>query len=108
NAAAVDRRIRVRDEVIDRSHVQALQRCADAYISLHRSEGFGLGLAECMRIGKPVIATAWSGNMDFMSDDNSCLVDYRLVPVGEGEYRIMLGNAGPSRMSNALRATCGG
>lgn len=86
NAAAVDRRIRVRDEVIDRSHMQALQRCADAYISLHRSEGFGLGLAECMRLGKPVIATAWSGNMDFMNDDNSCLVDYRLVPVGEGEY----------------------
>ena len=76
----------IRDEVIDRSHVQALQRCADAYVSLHRAEGFGLGLAESMRIGKPVIATAWSGNMDFMNHDNSCLVDYRLVPVGEGEY----------------------
>ena len=86
NAAAADRRIRVRDEVIDRSHMQALQRCSDAYISLHRSEGFGLGLAECMRVGKPVIATAWSGNMDFMNEQNSCLVDYRLVPVGEGEY----------------------
>ena len=86
NAAAVDQRITVRDEVIDRAHVQALQRCVDAYVSLHRSEGFGLGLAECMRLGKPVIATAWSGNMDFMNDDNSCLVDYRLVPVGEGEY----------------------
>lgn len=86
NAAAGDRRILVHDEVIDRSHVQALQRCADAYVSLHRAEGFGLGLAECMRLGKPVIATAWSGNMEFMTPDNSCLVDYRLVPVGEGEY----------------------
>jgi len=86
NVAAGDRRILVRDEVIDRSDVHALQRCADAYVSLHRAEGFGLGLAECMRQGKPVIATAWSGNMEFMTPDNSCLVDYRLVPVGEGEY----------------------
>lgn len=86
SAASADRRIIVRDEVIDRSDLGALQRCADAYISLHRAEGFGLGLAECMRLGKPVIATAWSGNMDFMTSDNSCLVDYELVAVGEGEY----------------------
>ena len=85
-AASMDRRIIIRDEVIDRSHVQALQRCVNAYISLHRAEGFGLGLAECMRLGKPVIATAWSGNMDFMTRDNSCLVDYNLVPLREGEY----------------------
>ncbi len=85
-SAATDGRILVRDEVICRSDVQALQRCVDAYVSLHRAEGFGLGLAECMRLGKPVIATAWSGNMEFMTPDNSCLVDYQLVPVGEGEY----------------------
>ena len=86
NAAAGDQRILVRDEVIDRCDVQALQRCVDAYVSLHRAEGFGLGLAECMRQGKPVIATAWSGNMEFMTPDNSCLVNYRLVPVRQGEY----------------------
>ena len=85
-AAAGDPRIMVRDEVIGRGDVEALQRCVDAYVSLHRAEGFGLGLAECMRLGKPVIATAWSGNVDFMTADNSCLVDYRLVPVSEGEY----------------------
>ncbi|KAA0072043.1 glycosyltransferase [Rhodanobacter sp. T12-5] len=85
-AAVGDPRIMVRDEVIGRGDVAALQRCVDAYVSLHRAEGFGLGLAECMRLGKPVIATAWSGNMDFMTADNSCLVDYQLVPVGEGEY----------------------
>jgi hypothetical protein len=39
-----------------------------------------------MRLGKPVIATAWSGNMEYMTPDNSCLVDYRLIPVNEGEY----------------------
>lgn len=86
NAAAKDRRVIVRDEVIDRAHVAALQRCCDAYVSLHRAEGFGLGLAECMALGKPVIGTAWSGNLDFMNEQNSCLVDYRLLPVARGEY----------------------
>ena len=85
-AAGADKRIIVRDEIIDRGDLGALQRCADAYVSLHRAEGFGLGLAECMYLGKPVIATAWSGNMDFMTPDNSCLVDCQLVAVGEGEY----------------------
>jgi glycosyltransferase involved in cell wall biosynthesis len=86
NAAGNSPRIVIRDEVIDRPDVQALQRCADAYVSMHRAEGFGLGLAECMSLGKPVIATAWSGNLEFMTADNSCLVDYRLVPVNQGEY----------------------
>lgn len=85
-AAESDARIILRDEVIERHHLHALQRCADAYVSLHRSEGFGLGLAECMRLGKPVIATAWSGNMEFMTTENSCLVGFRMVPVAEGEY----------------------
>lgn len=86
NAAAADRRILVRDQVIDASHLQALQRTCDAYVSLHRAEGFGLGLAECMALGKPVIATAWSGNLEFMDADNSRLVDYTLVPVLDGQY----------------------
>lgn len=86
NAAARDARIIVRDQIIDRVHLNALQRCVDAYVSLHRAEGFGLGLAECMAIGKPVIATGWSGNTDFMNESNSCLVGFRLVPVGENEY----------------------
>lgn len=86
NAVAGDRRILVRDEVIGRKEFQALQKCVDAYVSLHRAEGFGLGIAECMHMGKPVIATGWSGNMEYMTAGNSCLVDYELIPVGEGEY----------------------
>jgi len=85
-AAAGDPRIVIRDEVIDRAHVRALQRCCDAFVSLHRAEGFGLGLAECMELGKPVIGTRWSGNLEFMDEDNSRLVDYTLVPVREGQY----------------------
>ncbi len=86
NAAAADRRIVVRDDMLERSDLQALHRCADVHVSLHRSEGFGLGMAEAMCMGKPVIATAYSGNLEFMEQANSCLVDYRMVPVGEGEY----------------------
>lgn len=81
-----DDRILIRDEVIEREHLSALHRCCDAYVSLHRAEGFGMGLAECMALGKPVIATAWSGNMEFMDAESVALVDYTLVPLTEGEY----------------------
>lgn len=91
DAAGDDSRILIRDDIIDRSHVAALQRCADAYVSLHRAEGFGLGMAECMRLGKPVIATGWSGNLEFMTAANSCLVNYTLVEVAPGEYLHHLG-----------------
>ena len=59
---------------------ERLLDAADILLSLHRSEGFGLPLATAMLRGKPVIATAWSGNLDFMSDDSACLVPARLVP----------------------------
>ena len=85
-AAAGDPRIVIRDDIIDGAHVRALQRCCDAYVSLHRAEGFGLGLAEMMLAGKPVIATGWSGNLEFMGDDNSCLVGHTMVKVADGEY----------------------
>ena len=62
---------------------------ADSYISLHRSEGFGLTLAEAMMLGKPVIGTAYSGNVDFMSEDDSFLVPYKLITIGQthGPYK---------------------
>ena len=53
----------------------------DIVLSLHRSEGFGLVPAEAMQLGKPVVATGWSGNMDFMNERNSVPVSFRLVPV---------------------------
>jgi glycosyltransferase involved in cell wall biosynthesis len=58
----------------------ALTGCADIVLSLHRGEGFGLVLAEAMLLGKPVIATGWSGNTDFMDGSNAALVPYRLIP----------------------------
>jgi glycosyltransferase involved in cell wall biosynthesis/SAM-dependent methyltransferase len=56
----------------------------DCYVSLHRSEGTGISLAEAMALGKPVIATAYSGNLDFMTEKNSYLVDYVMTEVPDG------------------------
>ncbi|MSR68021.1 glycosyltransferase [Candidatus Peribacteria bacterium] len=66
-----------------------LLRCCDAYVSLHRTEGFGLAMAEAMFLGKPVIATNYSGNTDFMTRENSILIDYSLLPLDRdyGPYR---------------------
>jgi glycosyltransferase involved in cell wall biosynthesis len=82
--------IRILDRRMSRGDVWALIRAADAFISLHRAEGFGLALAEAMRLGVPVVATGWSGNMDFMTRDNSMLVDYTLVPAHDsaGVYSV--------------------
>ena len=59
-----------------------MQECL-AYVSLHRSEGFGFTLAEAMVRGKPVIATAYSGNLDFMADDTALLVPWTPRRVGK-------------------------
>jgi glycosyltransferase involved in cell wall biosynthesis len=61
--------------------VLSLHGAADVFVSLHRSEGLGLGMLESMRLGVPVIATAWSGNMSFMDQCCAQLVRYRLVEV---------------------------
>ncbi|MGE5516366.1 MAG: glycosyltransferase [Bacteroidota bacterium] len=80
------------DEVADDSNVTvvnhalgsdediALLTSADVVLSLHRCEAIGMHLAEAMAQGKPLIATAYSGNMDFMTDDNSIPVDFALIP----------------------------
>jgi glycosyltransferase involved in cell wall biosynthesis len=65
---------RLIDHYLDRASLAALFHACDNYVSLHRSEGFGLTIAEAMSIGKAVVATGWSGNLDFMTPANSCLV----------------------------------
>ncbi|NOU98348.1 glycosyltransferase [Paenibacillus sp. LMG 31456] len=76
-------------EILDRDKVDVLINSSDCFMSLHRSEGFGLVLAEAMYLGKPVIGTNWSGNTDFMNADNSCLVNYSLAQLGRdlGPYK---------------------
>jgi len=77
--------IRLVEGMLPEADMAGLMAAADIVISLHRSEGFGLVPAQAMALGKPVIATAWSGNLDFMSKNNSALVSYSLIPVHDPE-----------------------
>jgi len=86
-----DQRISVIDTALDDKGIKSLVALCDTFVSLHRSEGFGRGLAEAMYYGKPVIGTAYSGNLDFMTADNSCLVDYRLIDLVDGDYPFWQG-----------------
>ncbi|MCD8068122.1 MAG: glycosyltransferase [Lachnospiraceae bacterium] len=76
------------EETMEKDRVNSLIRCADVYVSLHRAEGFGLVMAEAMLLGTPVVATNWSSNTEFMSEDAACMVKYELVknPKAEGLY----------------------
>jgi glycosyltransferase involved in cell wall biosynthesis len=73
--------VRITDCVLTRRQLSELLYLCDCYISLHRAEGFGLTLAEAMALGKPVIATGYSGNMEFMTPRNSYPVRYTLAEI---------------------------
>ena len=86
---AADRQpnILLTDAVYTREEIDALVHSCDCYVSLHRSEGLGLPIAEAMRAAKPVVVTSYSGNMDFTNAENSFLVDYRLTRIEQdGPY----------------------
>ena len=83
-AAARHPDVHVIDRHVPRAEKDAMIAACDCYVSLHRSEGFGITMAEAMALGRPVVATGYSGNLDFMTPENSWLVDHRLVKVGEG------------------------
>jgi glycosyltransferase involved in cell wall biosynthesis len=70
-------------ETLSREAVYQLESACDCYVSLHRAEGFGLAVAECMLLGKPVITTDWSATAEFVNATNGCPVRYRLVPLTE-------------------------
>jgi glycosyltransferase involved in cell wall biosynthesis len=76
--------ILVRDRYLSAEKMRGLFETCDCYVSLHRSEGFGLTIAEAMLAGRPVVATGYSGNMVFTHDRNSYLVPFRPARVGEG------------------------
>lgn len=79
-------------ETLSRADLYALQAACDCYVSLHRSEGFGLAVAEAMFLGKPVISTNWSATAEFVTRDNGCPIHHQLVtldrnhgPYGKGQ-----------------------
>ncbi len=81
-AAVGGHNVTVIDAVFTPEETLALMDGCDAYVSLHRAEGLGLGMAEAMLLGKPVIASRYSGNLQFMDDDNSLLVDCTVRTIG--------------------------
>lgn len=87
-AVGNDPRITVIDRVLPRAEVTELQAASDVFVSLHRAEGFGLPIAECMGLGKVVIATDYSGSTDFVSADCALPVPYRMIEVGEKAYPL--------------------
>lgn len=84
--ANIQPRVMLIEGTMSDEETKNLVRLADCFVSLHRAEGFGRGMAEAMSLAKPVIATAYSGNMDFMNPENAFCVDYALTAVREGEY----------------------
>ncbi|MGD9980994.1 MAG: glycosyltransferase family 4 protein [Hyphomonadaceae bacterium] len=86
-AAGGDPTIEITFDSFDRSAYWAWLGRPDLFASLHRAEGFGLGLAEAMALGVPVLATNWSGNAEFMTKENSLPVRYQLVPVADPQRK---------------------
>jgi glycosyltransferase involved in cell wall biosynthesis len=75
--------IKILDQDLTANEIASFHNVLDCFVSPHRSEGFGFNLAESMYLRKPVIATGYSGNVDFMDDRNSYLIDHKLVPIQE-------------------------
>ncbi len=111
-AVREDPRIFVINEVLDRSALFALYASCDAYVSLHRAEGFGRTMAEAMLLGLPVIATGWSGNADFVTPETGWPVRHTLIPVGPDEYPFGLGtewaDPDPAHAAACMRAVAAG
>lgn len=76
--------IMLRDEYMTSHEMRALTELVDCVVSTHRSEGFGLNLADAMAVGTPVIATGYSGNLEFMTASTAFLIPHSLVEVGPG------------------------
>lgn len=81
-----DRRIIVMNETLSYQDLLRLKAGSDCYISLHKSEGWGFGMIEAMNLGVPVVCTAYSGNMDFCTEDTAWLVDYDETVLKPEEY----------------------
>ena len=77
---------------LSKIEVNSLINSCDSFISLHRSEGFGLVIAESMYLGKPVIVTNWSGNTDFTNKENSCSISYDFIELKENYGPYEKGN----------------
>jgi glycosyltransferase involved in cell wall biosynthesis len=85
-AAAADRRIRIVDGTLDRAEMNSLMASCDAFLSMHRSEGFGFGAAEALAAGRAVVATDYGGTRDFITPQTGYPLAYTLELIRSGEY----------------------
>ncbi len=81
-----DSRIKIIDQMLNKPEVLGLYKVCDCFVSLHRAEGFGRGIAEALLLGLKVIATDHGGNVDFCLPGSAYLVSYKLIKVGKNDY----------------------
>jgi glycosyltransferase involved in cell wall biosynthesis len=79
-------------ETLSRAEIYQLESACDCFVSLHRAEGFGLAVAECMFLGKPVISTNWSATAEYVTADNGCPVDCQVVTLTQNHGPYMKGS----------------
>ena len=107
-AAAADERIRIIDRILSRDDMLGLIEQSGCFVSLHRSEGFGLGMAEAMALGTPVIGTDYSGNRDFLTEGTGFPVGYSLCgPFGRGTTPATRVRSGRNRTKPTRSQRCG-
>ena len=96
-------RFTVITEYLPHAELYGLTNACDVYISLHHGEGFGIGMAEAMLMGKPVVATDWSANTEFCRPGSSFPVKFRLVPVKPGDYFVSMREWAEADIGDAAR-----
>jgi len=84
----IDRQFIHIPQYLPRADVDGLTEACDVFLSLHKAEGFGMGMAEAMSQGKPVVATNWSANTEFCREDTAWCIPYHMVPVLPHEYMV--------------------
>ncbi len=84
----IDRQFIHIPQYLPRADVDGLTEASDVFLSLHKAEGFGMGMAEAMSQGKPVVATNWSANTEFCREDTAWCIPYHMVPVLPHEYMV--------------------
>ncbi len=86
NSLGISDKFIIIDGYLPGNEIYSLTDCCDVYMSLHRAEGFGIGIAEAMQLGKAVIVTDYSASTEFCNTNNSIPIPYKLIPIKEGEY----------------------
>ncbi len=102
-AEGIADRLTLITDYLPHEELYGLTNACDVYLSLHRGEGFGIGMAEAMLFGKPVVATDWSASTEFVREGVACPVPFRLVPVRADEYFVSMGEWAEADVDSAAQ-----